>query len=296
MSFLLDPFLAFMLGLIFSFLTKGFKFHKNTTFAISAIAISLATTYSILLYLKVVPTDFLILDTFARFLPIEQQFGPRIMFHSNATDVTKELFPPGVVVLFYALYFVWFYLGFKSARNVIEPHEPTPSENPAAALYKRIGGLLIFISAGMMLFFFIMIPLDVVAIGDALGGKSALQDKEAAIKGYMGRSDALFSHYSNALCNPDKIGVEQDPPVLSDRDSNIINVANELGSSVTKEDIRLMCQSRESVGENMIFVFVNISTWMFLVAIFMVTTPRINKDRFWDYENTTRSGGQSEIL
>ncbi len=55
-----------------------------------------------------------------------------------------------------------------------------------------------------------MIPLDVVAIGDALGGKSALQDKEVAIKGYMGRSDARFSHYSNALCNPNRIGAEQD--------------------------------------------------------------------------------------
>ena len=109
MSFLLDPFLAFMLGIIFSFLAKAFRLNKGLTFAVSAIAISLATIYSILLYLNVATTDFLILDTFAKFLPIEQQFGPRIMFHSNATDVTKESFPQWVAAIFYALYFAWFY-------------------------------------------------------------------------------------------------------------------------------------------------------------------------------------------
>ena len=114
MSFLLDPFLAFMLGVVFSFFTKGFQFSKQVTFAISATAICLATLYSILLYLDWIHTDFLILDSFAKILPIEQQYGPRIMFHSNASEVTRDVFPVPVVVIFYALYFLWFYLGFKT--------------------------------------------------------------------------------------------------------------------------------------------------------------------------------------
>src|SRR5207247_1877398 len=118
MSFLLDPFLAFMLGIIFSFIAKMLNLDKTKTFYLAATAISLATCYSVLLYLDVVRTDFLILDSFARILPIEQQFGPRIMFHSNDSGVTRDIFPVAIVTIFYALYFVWFYLGFKSLRNI----------------------------------------------------------------------------------------------------------------------------------------------------------------------------------
>jgi hypothetical protein len=284
MSFLLDPFLAFMLGLIFSFFTKKFNFTSKTTFAVSTLVISLATSYSILLYMKIVKTDFLILDTFSRILPIEQQFGPRIMFHSNATDVTKEIFPFPLVVIFYALYFLWFYLGFKTVRHIMEPNEPTPIENPTISFYINIGGLLVFVSAGMMLFFFIMIPLDRVLIGDALGARSSLQNKEAAFKGYMANSNAKFSHFSDNLCRPEKIEMEKDPPRLVDRDSAITLVVNEL-PTVTKADLREMCQSRENLGNNIVFIFDNISTWMFLIAIFMVTTPRIQKNGFWDYQD-----------
>lgn len=285
MSFLLDPFLAFMLGIIFSFLTKVFRLDKSLTFAVSAVAISLATIYSILLYLNVATTDFLILDTFAKFLPIEQQFGPRIMFHSNATDVTKESFPQWVAANFYALYFAWFYLGFKSARNVIAPEEPTPSKNPETYLYLRIGGLLVFVSAGMMLFFFTMIPLDKVAIGDALGAKSDLQDKEAAVKGYMATSNARFARYSDLLCNPDKLGAERDPQLAVSRDSAIGILVNELppGSGVEAKDVAQMCQGREALGANIVFIFVNLSTWLFLVGVFMVSAVHVKRSRFWRY-------------
>ena len=175
MSFLLDPFLAFMLGLFFSFLTKSLKFSSKVTFIISAIVISLATAYSLLLYLKWVVTDFLILDNLAMIFPIEQQIGPRIMLHSNATDVTKDLFPDFVIVIFYALYFVWFYLGFKTVRQILEPHEPTPLGNPQVRKNLRISGLVVFVSAGMILFFMIMIPVDEVRIGDALGANSGME-------------------------------------------------------------------------------------------------------------------------
>lgn len=286
MSFLLDPFLAFMLGLIFSVFTKKFNFTSKSTFAICSIVISLATSYSIMLYLKIVPTDFLVLDMFAKILPIEQQYGPRIMFHSNDTGVTKEFFPFLFVVIFYALYFLWFYLGYKSMRNILEPHEPTPSGNQETVTFIRVGGLLVFVSAGMMLFFFTMIPLDEVSIGDSFGAKSALVDQEATLKGYMARHDAKFSTFSDNLCHPEKIAVEaESPQVVTTRDSSFSIVIDEVSKSVTANDIEEMCQARETLGKNIIFLFVNLSTWMFLIGIFMVTTPRIIKNNLWDYEN-----------
>jgi hypothetical protein len=285
MSFLLDPFLAFMLGVVFSFFTKGFQFSKQVTFAISATAISLATLYSILLYLDWIHTDFLILDSFAKILPIEQQFGPRIMFHSNASEVTKDIFPVPVVMIFYALYFLWFYLGFKTARQVIEPHEPTPSHNPQTKMYMRIAGLLVFVSAGMMLFFFTMIPLDEVAIGDSLGIKSSDSNHEAIVKSYMVGPNATFKQFSDILCNPDKLAFEANPQQIVPKNHNILLLASEIGS-VSSDDIGKMCQSREDVGENLIFVFVNLSTWMFLIAMFLVTMQSAPKHSFWEYGET----------
>lgn len=287
MSFLLDPFLAFMLGVVFSFFTKGFQFSKQVTFAISGISISLATLYSILLYLDWVHTDFLILDSFTKILPIEQQFGPRIMFHSNASDVTKDLFPVPVVAIFYALYFLWFYLGFKTARQVIEPHEPTPSQNPQTKMYLRIAGLLVFVSAGMMLFFFTMIPLDEVVIGDSLGVNSGDFNKEAIVRSYMVGPNATFKQFSDKLCNPDKLASEEAKPQpnIVPKDSNILILVNEI-PNISSNDISKMCQSREDVGENLIFVFVNLSTWMFLIAMFLVTMQSTQKNRFWEYGET----------
>jgi hypothetical protein len=286
MSFLLDPFLAFMLGIIFSVLTRSLHLSSNLTFGISATAISLATLYSILLYLNIATTDFLILDAFAKFLPIEQQYGPRIMFHSNQTGVTEESFPEVVVGIFYALYFVWFYLGFRATRNVIAPHEPTPLKNGETQQYIRIGGLLVFVSAGMMLFFFTMIPLDKVVIGDALGAKSDMQDKEAVIKGYMATSSAKLSSFSDALCNPDKIGLEQRPPVIVSKDSAVNLLAGEVAPSnptVSAADIMAMCESREMIGANVVFFFVNLSTWMFLIGVFMVSSAHFKRSAFWQY-------------
>jgi len=287
MSFLLDPFLAFMLGLIFSFITRAFKFKTNTTKVICGIAISLATSYSILLYLKVVATDFLVLDLFAKILPIEQQVGPRIMFHSNASEVVKESFPIPIVIIFYALYFLWFYLGFQTARNVIQPPEPTPSGNPQTSMYIRIGGALVFVSAGMMLFFFTMIPLDEVIIGEAFGTRSSLEDKEIQVRANMvslGPANKL-SYFSDELCNPDKLEVEKDTKEFVDKDSNIELLANQI-QTVSVDEIKEMCQAREDVGQDLLFLFVNLSTWLFLVGIFMISRPLQSRNKYWDYGGT----------
>lgn len=301
-----------MLGIVFSFVTQSFKFNKLQKFAIPAIAISLATSYSILLYLDIVHTDFLILDSFSKILPIEQQFGPRIMFHSNFSQVTSDIFPAAIVVVFYSLYFLWFYLGFKSFRNVTAPHEPTPKGSAMTASLMRIGGLLVFASAGMMLFFFIMIPLDKAAIGDALGAKAPeeFQNKEAAVAGYMARSDSKFKSFSDSLCNPDKIGIESFPQARVDRDSGILVLLNELSgiqvggipspspsdatlgsnSGISIQDIRVMCDSREFIGSEILFVFVNISAWMFLIAFFMLSTQQIVRSSYWNYGKNENKG------
>jgi len=287
MSFLLDPFLAFMLGLIFSFFTKGFKFKERTTLVICGIAITLATSYSILLYLKWVRTDFLILDMFAMILPIEQQVGPRIMFHSNVSDVLKETFPIPVVIIFYGLYFLWFYLGFRTARQVMQPSEPTPKGNPQTSMFIRIAGSLVLVSAGMMLFFFIMIPMDEVIIGEALGGHSSLQEQEIRLKSYMVGlgPDNKLSYFSDELCNPDRLRIEEDPQKFVEKNSNIELLANQV-DEISIQDINEMCQARETIGNNVIFFFVNLSAWMFLIAAFMISRPLQYRNKLFDYGET----------
>jgi len=206
------------------------------------------------------------------------------MFHSNETGVTKDFFPIPLVIIFYALYFLWFYLGFKSARNVIEPDEPTPTGNPNTFLYIKIGGLLVFVSAGMMLFFFIMVPIDKVAIGDAFGAKSNQLDAEAATMGYMASPSAQFHSFSDNLCNPDKVGLEHDPPNIVSSNSGIELIHSQL-PTVSTSDLQKMCQARQIIGENILFIFVNISTWMFLIATFMLTTPLKKKAEYWNDGN-----------
>jgi hypothetical protein len=124
-----------------------------------------------------------------------------------------------------------------------------------------------------------------VAIGDALGAKSDLQDKEAAVKGYMATSNAQFARYSDLLCNPDKLGAERDPQLAVSRDSAIGILVSDLppGSGVEAKDVTQMCQSREAVGANTVFIFVNLSTWLFLVGVFMVSAVHVKRSRFWRY-------------
>ncbi len=269
MSFVLDPFLAFSLGLVFSIFTKKLNIGKKTTFIICTIAISLATLYSVLLYLNIVHSDFLILDNFAKFLPIEHQFGPRIMLHSNETQVTKDSFPQFIIIIFYALYFLWFYLGFKSASNVLSTGSKLNKNIEPVIPYIRIGGLFIFVIAGLMLLFFVMIPLDKVLIGDVLGAKSN-QNQEEVVKSYMKSPNAKFNHFSDQLCNPQKLGIEENPPMIVNKDTNIKILSNEI-SSISVNDLRNMCDVRENLANSVIFFFIVVSTWIFLIGVYIIT-------------------------
>ena len=288
MSFLLDPFLVFMVGILVSYFTFYFNFTTRITLIISSIVVTLTTVYSILLYLDWVHTDFLVLDTFAIFLPIEQQFGPRIMFHSNVTFVTKDSFPESIVIIFYALYFVWFYLGFKTARQIIMPREPTPTKNLEFKNYFRVIGLFVFLSAGLTLFFLVMIPLDEVRIGDSLGIASNTPYKEALVKAHLLKNNFNINEFSNKLCNPDKLHRELVMDQRLDFDSvskyeNIVKLSDAI-PNVSKNELVDMCQAKKDAGENFIYVFVNISTWMFLISIFLITKDMKKRDYFWRYD------------
>ena len=97
--------------------------------------------------------------------------------------------------------------------------------------------------------------------------------------------NAIFTQFSDKLCNPDKLALEAKPQQKVPKNYNIMLLVNEI-ASVSSDDISKMCQSREDIGENLIFVFVNLSTWMFLIAMFLVTMQSAQKHSFWEYGET----------
>ena len=64
---------------------------------------------------------------------------------------------------------------------------------------------------------------------------------------------------------------------------NIVKLSDAI-PNVSKNELVDMCQAKKDAGENFIYVFVNISTWMFLISIFLITKDMKKRDYFWRYD------------
>ncbi len=146
----------FVIGLVIFGLASRFNW-KTSTRLLVALAVSIPSTlYSVILYLDLIPTDIIILQTLKYIFPIVMQRGPEIMFHTNATHATKQMISPVLVGIFYVLYFVWFYVGYKSAENL------TRSEGTARktlfGVDLNVTGLYVFVLGCLLMLYGLVIP------------------------------------------------------------------------------------------------------------------------------------------
>ncbi len=150
----------FFLGISVFSASSMFRWRPTTTTIISILVAVPSTLYSVVLYLDWLPTDFIILGTLRNIFPIVLQKGSEIMFHTNATRVTKDMISPVVVAVFYVLYFVWFYLGFRSAENLSFTRGlRTRTLKPTiVGLDTKIIGLVLVVLGGLLLLYGLVIP------------------------------------------------------------------------------------------------------------------------------------------
>ena len=159
MSFILDPYLSFFVGALFFFISNFFQWKPRVTLAVTAVAAVLATLYSVLLYLDLIGSDFLILDNLYPFIRVIPQKGSDIMLHANVTGASKATFPPALAALFYILYPVWVYIGFSTASNLQAPREPTPTHRFGTANW-RITGMLLFFLGSLLTLYGLAMPTE----------------------------------------------------------------------------------------------------------------------------------------
>ncbi len=119
MSFLLDPPMLFVAGILLYFIGNKLGFERLAKMAIGLLIVLAFVAFSVLLYA----------DVFRCVFPIvcNGMSGSEFMFHSDITGIYKKDVPLLVVILLFALYPVWIYLGYASAL-LFSKHRKVPKE------------------------------------------------------------------------------------------------------------------------------------------------------------------------
>ncbi len=109
MSFLIDPPLLLISGIILYFAGNRFELTGEIKTAAGIIIVFLFISVSVLLYL----------DAITCFFPVicGNLSGSEFMFHSNITGIYKKDVPLIVVVTLFALYPLWLYSGYAIMRK-----------------------------------------------------------------------------------------------------------------------------------------------------------------------------------
>jgi hypothetical protein len=123
LSFYLDAFLFFGLGAALFEVTAWIEKRSGGWWnhTVSTVVIVVLTAFfeslSVLLYFDDDGTS--VVYKFLRLiLPIDDPNGGAIMLHSYTTGMTKAAMPSLLVILLYALYPAWVYLGYRTAQNL----------------------------------------------------------------------------------------------------------------------------------------------------------------------------------
>jgi hypothetical protein len=106
MSFFIDPPLLFIVGLLIYF--KCNQYARFTKVIISLVVVFIFVFNSVLLYLDIIPC-------FYPFICYNLN-GSEFMFNSNITGICKQDVPLFIAVLLFALYPLWLYAGYASAK------------------------------------------------------------------------------------------------------------------------------------------------------------------------------------
>ncbi len=107
MSFLIDPPLLFLFGVLIYFAGKGLEWNRHAKIVVGAAIVLLFIVFSTLLYL----------DAFRCVFPVlcDGMTGSEFMFHTNYTGIAKDDVPVIVAVVLFLLYPLWIFLGYALA-------------------------------------------------------------------------------------------------------------------------------------------------------------------------------------
>lgn len=107
MSFLLDPPALFAIGIVLYFTGKKLRLERLAKITLGLLIVLSFILFSMLLYA----------DVFRCVFPVlcQSMSGSEFMFHSDITGIYKKDVPLLVVILLFALYPLWIYMGYASA-------------------------------------------------------------------------------------------------------------------------------------------------------------------------------------
>ncbi len=111
MSFLLDPPVLFILGMVLNLAGANWKLAEKNMIALGIIIVFLFISVSGLFYLDAIPC----------FIPFlcDNSSGSEYMFHSAITGIYKKDAPLVLVILLFTMYPLWHYAGYAFARKYL---------------------------------------------------------------------------------------------------------------------------------------------------------------------------------
>src|SRR5659263_715714 len=113
MSFLLDPPALFIIGILLYFIGNKLGLERLAKITIGLLVVIVFISFSILLYA----------DVFRCVFPVicNNMTASEFMFHSDITGIYKKDVPLLIVIVLFALYPVFIYLGYASALLISKP-------------------------------------------------------------------------------------------------------------------------------------------------------------------------------
>lgn len=120
MSYILDPPVLFIMGMILLLIQKFFNVKHKTMAVIGIPVVLLFMCGSTLLYLDVIRW------------PIPDTQGSIWMFHTDYTGIRKENVPAPLVVAMLLIYPLWLYLGYVVAERLMNRHTRTVIVRPSS--------------------------------------------------------------------------------------------------------------------------------------------------------------------
>ena len=108
MSFFVDPFALFLLGVLLFIVYANYNVSKSVLYALAAAILTSFIFGGVALYL----------DWYRWVIPgIVDLKGSFIMFDQGLTGITKSAFPAWIAMTFVTLYPLWFVLGYETAKK-----------------------------------------------------------------------------------------------------------------------------------------------------------------------------------
>jgi hypothetical protein len=175
LSFYLDAFLFFGLGVVLFASSRYIEkrlprywHRKHSVTAALLIAIFFDGT-SVSLYLDSTGTG--VVYKFLKFLiGVEDPNGTYIMLHTNVTNLTSADMPWYLLVILFALYPFWVYLGFSTANHFLTSETSNTPITPASyrrEKLKRFGGAMgVAVGGCVMLFGLVRFPGGILRQSD----------------------------------------------------------------------------------------------------------------------------------